>query len=156
MELYKHSACIAQRIAQMAVWGVLLLFADSCAPEGADVATPGDIASPTNNYTLNGKVVRAADGQSVIPDILIEVCVEKNNPVADTLYTDAKGLFVWTGAITTFGDNAKLRIAATDAAGKYKKYSMVIEFDTNEISQGNDTWFLGEAEKSFTIKLEEN
>jgi putative lipoprotein (rSAM/lipoprotein system) len=139
----------------MAIWGVLLLFADSCTTEGIDAAMPDDIISPTNNYTLNGKVVRAIDEQSVIPDILIEICVEKNNPVADTLYTDVKGLFVWTGAITTFGDNAKLTIAATDTAGKYRKHSMVIEFSANEINQEDDAWFLGEAEKSLTIKLEE-
>jgi putative lipoprotein (rSAM/lipoprotein system) len=140
----------------MAVWGILLLFTGSCTSEGADAAMTDDVMSPTNNYTLNGKVVSAIDEQSVISDILIEICVEKNNPAVDTLYTDPKGLFEWTSAITTFGDNAKLTIAATDTTGKYKKHSMVIVFNANDISQESNTWFLGEAEKSLTIKLEEN
>jgi putative lipoprotein (rSAM/lipoprotein system) len=114
------------------------------------------VLSPTNNYTLNGKVVSAINEQSVIPGILIEICVEKSNPVVDSLYTDGKGLFEWMGPITTFGDNAKLTIAATDTTGKYKKHNMVIEFNANDVSQERNTWFLGEAEKSLTIKMEEN
>jgi putative lipoprotein (rSAM/lipoprotein system) len=153
MKLYKHST----RITQMAAWGMLLLFTGSCTPEGVESAAPDDaMLSPTNNYILNGKVVSATDEQSVIPNILIEVCVDKNNPSVDTLYTDPKGLFEWAGAITTFGDNAKLTIAATDTTGKYRKHSMAIVFNANEINQERDTWFMGEAEKSLTIKLEEN
>jgi putative lipoprotein (rSAM/lipoprotein system) len=151
MKLYKHSTCIIQP----AIWGILLLFTGSCTSEGIDAAPPDEAMSPTNNYTLNGKVISAADERSVIPDILIEICVEKSNPAVDTLYTDGKGLFEWTGAITTFGDNAKLTIAATDTTGRYKKHSMVIEFNANDISQEKNTWFLGEAEKSLTIKMEE-
>jgi putative lipoprotein (rSAM/lipoprotein system) len=116
---------------------------------------PDEMLSPTNNYTLNGKVVSAVNEQSVISGVLIEICVEKSKPAIDSLYTDGKGLFEWTGPITTFGDNAKLTIAATDTTGKYKKHSMVIEFYANDISQEKNTWFLGEAEKSLTIKLQE-
>ena len=156
MELYKRFTYTIHCITQMAVWCILLLFTGSCIPGDVGAAISDEMTSPTNNYTLNGEVVRATDEQSVIPDILIEICVEKNNPVVDTLYTDSKGLFEWTGTITTFGDNAKLMITATDTTGKYKKNSMVIVFNANDISQERDVWFLGEAEKSVTIKLEEN
>ncbi|MDR1403529.1 MAG: radical SAM-associated putative lipoprotein [Tannerellaceae bacterium] len=151
MKLYK----VSTRIIQMAVWGILFSSIYSCTSEDPDAAT-ADMISPTTNYTLNGKVVSAINEQSGIPNILVEISIEKNNPVVDTLYTDTNGKFQWTGAITTFGDNAKLHIAATDATGKYKKNRMIIEFNKNDISQKNDTWFLGEAEKSLTIKLEEN
>jgi putative lipoprotein (rSAM/lipoprotein system) len=141
----------------MIVWGTLLLFTGSCSPENNDAMAPNDILpSPTNNYTLNGNVVSATNERAGIPDILIEISIEKKNPAVDTLYTDHKGTFKWTGAITTFGDKVKLNIAATDTAGTYKKNHMVIEFNKNDISKEDNTWFLGEAEKSLTIKLEKN
>lgn len=146
-------------ITQIAASGILLLSVFACSSDDTEASmAPGsnDMLSPTNNYTLNGKVVSAANEQAGIPNILVEISIEKNNPTIDTLFTNANGLFEWMGAITTFGDNAKLHIATTDTTGKYKKNSMVIEFNENDISQESNTWFLGEAEKTLTIKLEEN
>jgi putative lipoprotein (rSAM/lipoprotein system) len=152
MKLYKYAVYTVQTI----IWGLLLLATGACSPENSEAAmAPGDILySPTNNYTLNGNVVSATNTQAGIPDILIEISIEKNNPVVDTLYTNPEGTFKWTGAITTFGDKVKLNIAATDTSGTYKKNQMVIEFNKNDISKEDNTWFLGEAEKSLIIKLE--
>ncbi|MDR1203043.1 MAG: radical SAM-associated putative lipoprotein [Tannerellaceae bacterium] len=155
MKLYKLSS---YGTIQMAVLSILLLSIGSCSLGDSEIEMESNdlLSSPTNNYTLNGKVVSVINEQSGIPDILVEISIEKNNPVVDTLYTNSNGMFKWTGAITTFGDNVKLTIAATDTTGKYKKNCMTIEFNKNDISQENNTWFLGEAEKSLTIKLEEN
>jgi putative lipoprotein (rSAM/lipoprotein system) len=153
MKLYKYATCIVQ----MFFFGLLLSVTGACSPENNEAMAPSDmLSSPTNNYTLNGNVVSATNEQAGIPEILIEISIEKNNPVVDTLYTDLKGAFKWTGAITTFGDNVKLNIAATDISGTYKKNRMVIIFNKNDISKEDNTWFLGEAEKSLTIKLEKN
>jgi putative lipoprotein (rSAM/lipoprotein system) len=151
MKLYKYTVCVVQP----AVWGLLLLAAGACSENDDAAMAPGDmLSSPTNNYTLNGNVVSATNERAGIPDILIEISVEKNNPVTDTLYTDPEGTFKWTGPITTFGDKVKLNIAATDTSGIYKENRMVIEFNKDDISKEDHTWFLGEAEKSLTIKME--
>jgi len=152
---YRYSTLILS----IAAFGVWLFSLFSCSTGGEEAAmSPGnyDMLSPTNNYTLNGKVVSKTNKESALPNILMEISIEKNHPVIDTLYTDINGNFEWTGTITTFSENAKLNIAATDTTGKYKKNSMTIEFSENDMSKESNAWFFGEAEKTLTIKLEEN
>lgn len=149
---------LSHSLIHIIIGGTLLLAGVSCS-SGDDeyaMAPDSDILSPTGNYTINGKVVSNTNQGQGIPNIQIGIHIEKNNPVADTLYTDPNGRFEWTGAITTFGDNAKLNISAADTTNKYKAYKISIEFTKNDMNESTNVWFLGEGKKDLLIKLEEN
>ncbi|MDH6306614.1 putative lipoprotein (rSAM/lipoprotein system) [Parabacteroides sp. PF5-5] len=134
--------------------GLLLLALFSCNDANEESLAATDSLSPTANYEIKGKVVSEKDEAIALPNILIEIIIEKPSLHIDSLYTGNDGGFDWSRPITTFNETASFSIAATDTSGRYEQKRTSISFTKEEVSNAA-SWFLGEGKKEITIKLRE-